>query len=359
MAKLELNNIRKQFGDQIVPVKDMTLEVEDGEFLTLLGPSGCGKSTLLRLIAGLEQPTKGTVKIGGQNITSIPPGKRNIAMVFQSYALYPHMTVFDNISAALKLRKIPTDEIKQRVNQVAYKLGLENLLNRKPGQLSGGQRQRVALARSLVREPDVFLLDEPLSNLDALLREQVRADLKQLFNTQQKPVVYVTHDQTEAMTLSSKIAILYDGYLQQLASPHEIYTTPANRFVAGFVGSPQMNLLPLKIENNSAVLGNNMIPLPQSPQLKSILKQGTITLGIRPEDIKLGTSTDENVIEGKIFLIEDLGKEKLVSVKVNQSEETLRLMIPADQTWEGEVVRLILSPQQIHWFNTETGDRIE
>lgn len=358
MAKLELNNIRKQFGHQIVPVKDMTLEVEDGEFLTLLGPSGCGKSTLLRLIAGLEQPTKGSVKIGGQNVTSTPPGKRNIAMVFQSYALYPHMTVFDNISAALKLRKIPQEDIKQRVNQVAYKLGLENLLNRKPGQLSGGQRQRVALARSLVREPDVFLLDEPLSNLDALLREQVRADLKQLFNTQQKPVVYVTHDQTEAMTLSSKIAILYDGYLQQLASPHEIYMTPANRFVAGFVGSPQMNLLPLRIENNSAVLGEKRIPLPQSPQFNSILRQGTITLGIRPEDIKLGTPTDEDAIEGTIFLIEDLGKEKLVSVKVNQSEETLRLMIPADQTWEGEVVNLILSPQQIHWFNTETGDRI-
>ncbi len=359
MAKLELNNIRKQFGHQIVPVKDMTLEVEDGEFLTLLGPSGCGKSTLLRLIAGLEQPTKGTVKIGGQNVTSIPPGKRNIAMVFQSYALYPHMTVFDNISAALKLRKIPQEEIQQRVNQVAYKLGLENLLSRKPGQLSGGQRQRVALARSLVREPDVFLLDEPLSNLDALLREQVRADLKQLFNTQQKPVVYVTHDQTEAMTLSSKIAILYDGYLQQLASPHEIYMTPANQFVAGFVGSPQMNLLPLKIENQSAVLGNYRIPLPQSPQLRESLKKGTITLGIRPEDIKLATIEDENTVEGKIFLIEDLGKEKLLSVRVNDSEQTLRLMVPADQTWEGEVIKLVLSPQQMHWFEIETGNRIK
>ncbi|MGB3532365.1 MAG: ABC transporter ATP-binding protein [Microcoleaceae cyanobacterium] len=359
MAKLELNSLRKQFGSQIVPVKDITIEVEDGEFLTLLGPSGCGKSTLLRLIAGLEQPTKGTVKIGGQNVTSIPPGKRNIAMVFQSYALYPHMTVSDNISAALKLRKIPPGEIQQRVYQVAEKLGLEDLLNRKPGQLSGGQRQRVALARSLVREPDVFLLDEPLSNLDALLREQVRADLKQLFNTQQKPVVYVTHDQTEAMTLSSKIAILYDGYLQQLASPHEIYTTPANQFVAGFVGSPQMNLLPLKIENNSAVLGEHQIPLPPSSQLRSSLKQGMITLGIRPEDIKLTTAEDRNGIEGRIFLIEDLGKEKLLSVQVNHSEQTLRLMVPADQTWEGVGVKLVLSPQQTHWFNSETGERIE
>jgi multiple sugar transport system ATP-binding protein len=279
-------------------------------------------------------------------------------MVFQSYALYPHMTVFDNISAALKLRNIPTEDIKQRVNQVAYKLGLESLLNRKPGQLSGGQRQRVALARSLVREPDVFLLDEPLSNLDALLREQVRADLKQLFNTQQKPVVYVTHDQTEAMTLSSKIAILYDGYLQQLASPHEIYMHPANQFVAGFVGSPQMNLLPVKIENQTAILGHYQIPLPPSPQLKESLKKGTITLGIRPEDIKLATIEDQNVVEGTIFLIEDLGKEKLLSVKVKDSEQTLRLMVPADQTWEGEVVKLVLSPQQMHWFEIETGERI-
>jgi multiple sugar transport system ATP-binding protein len=358
MAKLELHNIRKQFGSQIVPVKNMNLEVEDGEFLTLLGPSGCGKSTLLRLIAGLEQPTQGTVKIGGQNVTLIPPGKRNIAMVFQSYALYPHMTVFDNISAALKLRNIPTEDIKQRVNQVAYKLGLESLLNRKPGQLSGGQRQRVALARSLVREPDVFLLDEPLSNLDALLREQVRADLKQLFNTQQKPVVYVTHDQTEAMTLSSKIAILYDGYLQQLASPREIYMTPANQFVAGFVGSPQMNLLPVKIDNQSAILGDHKIPLPQSPQLRDSLKKGTITLGIRPEDLKLASLEDQNTVEGKIFLIEDLGKEKLLSVKVKDSDQTLRLMVSADKMWEGEVVKLALSPQQIHWFEIETGERI-
>ncbi len=211
MAKLQLKNLRKQFTPNVIPVKDINIEVEDGEFLTLLGPSGCGKSTLLRLIAGLETPTQGRVIIGDRDVTNVAPGDRNIAMVFRSYALYPHMTVFENIAASLKLRKIPPDEIQQRVNDVAQKLDLGNLLARKPKEMSGGQRQRVALARSLVRNPEVFLLDEPLSNLDALLREQVRAELKQLFNSQQKPVVYVTHDQTEAMTLSSKVAILSDG----------------------------------------------------------------------------------------------------------------------------------------------------
>ncbi|WP_413161477.1 ABC transporter ATP-binding protein [Capilliphycus salinus ALCB114379] len=353
MAKLELKNLRKQFAPSVVPVKDITIEVEDGEFLTLLGPSGCGKSTLLRLIAGLEQPTQGKVTIGGKNVTSVPPGKRNISMVFQSYALYPHMTVFENISAALKLRKIPKNEIEKRVNDVTQKLGLEHLLTRKPGQLSGGQRQRVALARSLVRDPDIFLLDEPLSNLDALLREQVRADLKQLFETQNKPVVYVTHDQIEAMTLSDKIAVLCDGYLQQLASPHEIYTAPANKFVAGFVGSPQMNLLTLNCQENKAILGDYKIIF---PQLKT--KANQVILGIRPEDISLGDIESGQTIAGHLFLVEDFGKEKLLSVRVNGSDQTLRVMVPADRTWEGEIITISLIKKQLHWFDVETGDRL-
>ena len=353
MAKLELQNLRKQFAPSVVPVKDITIEVKDGEFLTLLGPSGCGKSTLLRLIAGLEQPTQGKVTIGGKNVTSVPPGKRNISMVFQSYALYPHMTVFENISAALKLRKIPKSEIEKRVNDVTQKLGLEHLLTRKPGQLSGGQRQRVALARSLVRDPDIFLLDEPLSNLDALLREQVRADLKQLFETQNKPVVYVTHDQIEAMTLSDKIAVLCDGYLQQLASPHEIYTAPANKFVAGFVGSPQMNLLTLDCQGNQAILGDYKIIL---PDLKT--QPPKIILGIRPEDISLGTGENGQTIEGHLFLVEDFGKEKLLSVRVNGSDQTLRVMVPSDRSWEGEIITISLIKKQLHWFDVETGDRL-
>ncbi|MDY7020948.1 MAG: ABC transporter ATP-binding protein, partial [Cyanobacteriota bacterium] len=279
---LQLQNLRKQFSSSVVPVKDISIDVKDGEFLTLLGPSGCGKSTLLRLIAGLEQPSQGKVIINGKDVTSIPPGKRNIAMVFQSYALYPHLSIFENISAALKLRKVPKDEIQRRVHDVAQRLGLEHLLTRKPVQLSGGQRQRVALARSLVRNPDIFLLDEPLSNLDALLREQVRADLKQLFESQNKPVVYVTHDQIEAMTLSDKIAVLSDGYLQQLASPREIYTTPANKFIAGFVGSPQMNILTLNCQGNIAFLGDYKIPLPQF-----LTQLDQVILGIRPEHISI------------------------------------------------------------------------
>ncbi|MDY7016575.1 MAG: ABC transporter ATP-binding protein, partial [Cyanobacteriota bacterium] len=311
MAKLEIKNLKKQYSPKVIPVKKINLEVEDGEFLTLLGPSGCGKSTLLRLIAGLEQPTEGTVEIGEKNMNGVAPGDRNIAMVFQSYALYPHMSAAENIGTALKLRKLPQGEIEQRVNQAAQRLGLEHLLDRKPGQMSGGQRQRVALARALVRNPDAFLLDEPLSNLDALLREQVRADLKQLFKKQNKPVVYVTHDQTEAMTLSSKVAVLLDGYVQQLDSPERIYTHPANQFVAGFVGSPQMNLLTLKVQGDRAILGQSLIPL---PPLETVPPQ--VVLGIRPEDLRLAAPGDEQTVEGTVYLTENLGKENLASVRL-------------------------------------------
>lgn len=345
MAKLELHNLRKQYADNIVPVKDISLEVEDGEFLTLLGPSGCGKSTLLRLIAGLEQPTQGRVVIGGKTVNKIAPGDRNVAMVFQSYALYPHMSVGENISAALKLRRVPRTEIQVRLESVAKKLGLQELLYRKPSQLSGGQRQRVALARALVREPDVFLLDEPLSNLDALLREQVRSELKQIFKDQQKPVVYVTHDQTEAMTLSNQVAVLYDGLLQQLDTPYQIYAHPANQFVAGFVGSPQMNLLELSCEGNTAILGDFRIVLPAFPTMPS-----QIVMGIRPEDIRLNPVEDSQTIEGRVYLVEALGKEKLISVRVRGSDLTVRTLLPIDQNWEGETVKVMLPNQLIHWF---------
>lgn len=353
MAKLELQSLRKQYSPKVVPVKDISIEVEDGEFLTLLGPSGCGKSTLLRLIAGLEMPTQGTVAIGGRPMNRIAPGDRNIAMVFQSYALYPHMTAAENIGTALKLRKLPQAEIQQRVSAVAHKLGLERLLNRKPGQMSGGQRQRVALARALVRDPDVFLLDEPLSNLDALLREQVRADLKQLFREQNKPVVYVTHDQTEAMTLSTKVAVLLDGYVQQLAPPSQIYTHPANQFVAGFVGSPQMNLLTLRCEGDCAILGDCPLSLPAPSS-----DPNSVVMGIRPEDIRLATEEDRQTIRGNVYLSEGLGKENLVSVRVEGSQTTVRGLLSADRSWEGEQVTLALPEEKIHWFDVETGDRL-
>ncbi|HEY9659412.1 MAG TPA: ABC transporter ATP-binding protein, partial [Allocoleopsis sp.] len=282
MAKLQLRNLNKTYTPKVIPVKDLSLEVDNGEFLTLLGPSGCGKSTTLRMIAGLEQPTRGDIVIGDRVVTNKPPGDRNIAMVFQSYALYPHMTVYDNLASGLKLRKMPSAEIRQRIAEVTDFLGLRELMERKPGQLSGGQRQRVALGRALVRKPEVFLLDEPLSNLDALLREQVRAELKAIFASLNTPVVYVTHDQTEAMTLSTRVAVLNGGILQQLDPPRRIYTHPANEFVAGFIGSPQMNLFNLKCEGRSALLGDHRIPLPSG-----VAPPSEVTLGIRPEHVGL------------------------------------------------------------------------
>ncbi len=354
MSMLEVHNLNKTYTPKVIPVKDISIEVDEGEFLTLLGPSGCGKSTLLRLIAGLEQPTRGKVVINGHDMTRVSPGDRNIAMVFQSYALYPHMTAYENIASALKLRKMRSAEIRQRVEEVVGKLGLTNLMNRKPGQMSGGQRQRVALGRAMVRQPDVFLLDEPLSNLDALLREQVRADLKQLFLKQQAPVVYVTHDQTEAMTLSTKVAVLYDGNLQQLDTPQRIYAQPANQFVAGFVGSPQMNLLTLNREGYNAVLGEFRIPLPDLPTIPP-----KIVVGIRPEEVSLAKPEDEQTIQGRIYLVENLGMHNLISVRVKGSDSvTVRALLPRSVMWEAEEVTLAIPQPSIHWFDPKTGDRL-
>ncbi len=354
MPNLELHDLNKTYNPKVIPVKDINIEVGEGEFLTLLGPSGCGKSTLLRLIAGLEQPTSGKVVINGCDVTGVRPGDRNIAMVFQSYALYPHMTVYENIAAGLKVRKVRSVEIRQRVQDVAQKLGLAYLMDRKPGQMSGGQRQRVALGRALVRQPDVFLLDEPLSNLDALLREQVRADLKQLFVQQQAPVVYVTHDQTEAMTLSTRVAVFYDGSLQQLDTPQRIYLQPANQFVASFVGSPQMNLLTLGRDGERAVLGDFRIPL---PNLRTAPPQ--VVLGIRPENVSLAKPEDKQTIRGRIFLVENLGMHNLISVRVEGSNSlTVRALLPAHVQWEGEEVTLAIPQQSLHWFDVRTGSRL-
>lgn len=354
MAKLELIRLNKTYTAKVVPVKDLSLTVSDGEFLTLLGPSGCGKSTTLRLIAGLEQPTRGEIRIGGKNVTQKAPGDRNIAMVFQSYALYPHMTVYNNIASGLKLRHVSPEEIRLRIEEVSRFLGLGSLMQRKPGQLSGGQRQRVALGRALVRQPGVFLLDEPLSNLDALLREQVRAELKQIFEAQNTPVVYVTHDQTEAMTLSSKVAVLHEGILQQLDPPRRIYTHPANRFVAGFVGSPQMNLLDLKCDGKMAVLGQDRIGLPQA-----IVPTSEIVLGIRPEHVRLAKPGDAHTVKGRVLLKENLGMSDLISVRVRGSDTlNIRALVPSDQPWREEEITLALPQDLIHWFDATTGDRI-
>ncbi|PSB35393.1 ABC transporter ATP-binding protein [Chlorogloea sp. CCALA 695] len=358
MAKLELTNINKTYSSKVVPVKDISLSVDDDEFLTLLGPSGCGKSTTLRLIAGLEEPTRGKITIGNVDVTNTRPGDRNIAMVFQSYALYPHLTVYENLCSGLKLKKTPAAEIRQRVAQAAEVLGLDaNLMNRKPGQLSGGQRQRVAVGRALVRRPDVFLLDEPLSNLDALLRERVRADIKQIFAAQKVPVVYVTHDQTEAMTLSTKVAVLNNGYVQQLDPPERIYSHPANQFVAGFVGSPQMNLLTLPCQERYAMLGDCKINLPEN----MVTVPPQIVLGIRPESVRIPQPEDLQIVGGKVFLREHLGMHNLVSVKVDSSlgeDITVRVLLPTDQNWSETNITLALPPQSIHWFDVQTGDAL-
>ncbi|MEL4895879.1 ABC transporter ATP-binding protein [Crocosphaera sp. Alani8] len=365
MAKLRLENLTKQYqvdkGKILDVVKGISdVEVEDGEFLTLLGPSGCGKSTLLRLIAGLEPPTQGDIFIGSKNVTNVPPGDRNIAMVFQSYALYPHMTAKENIATALKIRNLPEAEIERRIKEAAKQLKLQegkDCLPEKPGKLSGGQRQRVALARALVRNPDVFLLDEPLSNLDALLREQVRAELKQIFTQQNKPVVYVTHDQTEAMTLSDKVAVLFGGEIQQLAPPREIYQHPANQFVAGFVGSPQMNLLELPCQDKNASLGDFPIPLtnvapeniPEVDGDSNGIKQ--IVLGIRPEDVHEATDRDSLVVRGTIKLVEELGKESLVTVDIEKSDFVIRALLKDDgERKYGDYISLALPQPSLHWF---------
>jgi multiple sugar transport system ATP-binding protein len=357
MAQLELIHLNKTFSSKVVPVKDISLTVEDGEFLSLLGPSGCGKSTILRMIAGLELPTQGRVVIGGRDVTQMQPGDRNIAMVFQSYALYPHMTVYQNLSAGLRLKKVPKAEIDKRVREVAQILELTELMQRKPGQLSGGQRQRVAVGRALVRDSDVFLLDEPLSNLDALLRENVRAELKQIFEAQQVPVVYVTHDQTEAMTLSTKVAVLNDGYLQQLDSPDRIYSHPANQFVAGFVGSPQMNLLTLPCRDRHALLGNFQIPLPNLPTIPS-----EVVLGIRPEHIRLAQPGDRPMIQGRVFLVENLGMYKLVSVQVANSQAspvTVRTLLSPNEDWSNRELTLAIPEDVTHWFDPVSGDTLK
>jgi len=356
MPKLQLIHLNKTFSPKSIPVKDISLTVEDGEFLSLLGPSGCGKSTILRMIAGLEEPTRGQVLIDDRDVTQLKPGDRNIAMVFQSYALYPHMTVYQNLSAGLKLKKVPKDESDRRIQTVSRILGLEDLMQRKPGQLSGGQRQRVAVGRALVRNPDVFLLDEPLSNLDALLRENVRADLKQIFASQSVPVVYVTHDQTEAMTLSTKVAVLNDGYLQQLDTPDRIYNHPANQFVASFVGSPRMNLIPVPCQAGQALLGTCKIPLPTAAKA-----QPQVVIGIRPEHLHLAQPTDAYTFQGQVFLAENLGVYKLGSIRIMSNQGlpiVLRSLLPPTENWINQTITLAISPNTLHWFDVQSGEAV-
>ncbi|MGB9856552.1 MAG: ABC transporter ATP-binding protein [Dictyoglomaceae bacterium] len=362
MADVKLEGVTKKFGD-VVAVNNVTLDIQDREFIVLVGPSGCGKTTTLRMIAGLEEVTEGKIYIGGRLVNDVPPKDRDIAMVFQNYALYPHMTVYDNMAFGLKLRKFPKDEIDRRVKAAAEMLGIENLLKRKPKELSGGQRQRVALGRAIVREPKVFLMDEPLSNLDAKLRVQMRAELKKLQRSLGVTTIYVTHDQTEAMTMGDRIVVMKDGVVQQVDEPLAIYEKPNNIFVAGFIGSPPMNFIDARLDENARVLdlGSIKLGIPQdmqgfvAEQAKNYLGKKVI-LGIRPEHIydvsliKTEEIIPEDVAELKIEVLEPMGTEVYlylvegpVSVVARVGSETKAKM--------GERIKVMFDIRKMHLFD--------
>ncbi|MCP4383078.1 MAG: ABC transporter ATP-binding protein [Hyphomicrobiales bacterium] len=356
MAGVAFEDVRKSFGT-FVALQSFDLKVEDGEFMSLLGPSGCGKTTALRMLAGLEQPTAGTIRIGDRVVNGVPPAKRDIAMVFQSYALYPHMTVAQNIAYPLRKRGVPRAERPPKVKRAAELLQLEELLGRKPRQLSGGQQQRVALGRALVREPQVFLLDEPLSNLDAKLRAHMRAELIELHQRIGGTMVYVTHDQLEAMTMSTRIAVMNGGILQQVATPSEIYHRPKNLFVAGFIGTPAMTL----IEGDMVTEGGETQVRAGGLRLRladghcaRMPSDGTgISLGVRPEDITIGAG-DQN---GKIRVVEPTGHESIVMIECEDAMLTAR--IAGDiRLGFGEAVSFDLRADRVHVFDRGTGERL-
>ena len=346
MAFLELKGIGKVFG-QTVAVQDLTLSVEAGEFMVLVGPSGCGKSTTLRMIAGLEDISTGDLLIDGRRVNNVHPKDRDIAMVFQNYALYPHMTVYENMSFGLRLRRMPKNQIDEKVREAARILGIDELLDRKPKALSGGQRQRVAMGRAIVREPKVFLFDEPLSNLDAKMRVQMRVELKLLQKRLGTTTVYVTHDQVEAMTLASRIAVMNAGRLQQYATPKEVYERPANRFVAEFIGSPSMNFL------TGVYAGGEIKGKGFSMSLVLPVDEGmSVTVGIRPQHVGVGRDGD---LRATVEVVENLGSERFGYCK--SAAGTLVVRLPDEWPQEGDEVGLMLAPDLCHFFD-ESGDRI-
>ncbi len=353
MAGLILQDITKSFGSVDV-IKGVNLDVKDGEFCVFVGPSGCGKSTLLRMIAGLESPTSGEMTIGGRDVTWLAPAERGISMVFQSYALYPHMSVADNIGFGLRMAGLSKSEIKLRTAKAAELLQLTPLLNRRPGQLSGGQRQRVAIGRAIVREPEVFLFDEPLSNLDAALRVQMRIEITKLHQDLRATMIYVTHDQVEAMTMADRIVVLNAGKIEQVGTPLELYHRPRNLFVATFIGSPKMNLIPGKITEVSdgkgsiELTGEGKLVLPTR---SSALQAGAVTLGIRPEHLLIAKSGESSNLSGRVILTEHLGSETMLYV---QTPSNLTLLIKTDGLAPqriGDDVALRLTPEACHVFD--------
>jgi multiple sugar transport system ATP-binding protein len=360
-AHVGFKGVHKLFGS-VAAVRDLNLDIRSGEFLVLVGPSGCGKTTTLRMLAGLERPTYGTIEIGGRVVNRVPPKDRNIALVFQSYALYPHMTVRDNLAFGMKARREPRAKIRARVREVAETLGVGELLDRRPAELSGGQRQRVALGRALIREPEVFLMDEPLSNLDAALRVQMRAELARLHERLGVTTVYVTHDQVEAMTMGTRIALMRDGVLQQVDAPEALYARPRNLFVAEFIGSPKMNLIPGRVASVDGDLGVEWLGL-------SVACQGTVAaavrghvgrelmLGLRPEDLRWAREAPPECtarVRGRTEVVEPLGAETLVTAVVDGSRLVARFP-PRSGVETGELVELAFDPTHLQVFDPETG----
>lgn len=353
MAWIEFDHVTKRF-EEVVAVNDVSFGVEKGEFFTLLGPSGCGKSTTLRLIAGLEIPTEGRVFIASKDVTFIPPGQRNVAMVFQNYALYPHMTVYQNIAYPLTVRKVDRKEIDQRVKYVAENLQIHSLLQRYPMEISGGQQQRVALARAIIQTPNAFLLDEPLSNLDAKLRIEARSFLKHLHMELGTTVVYVTHDQAEAMALSSRIAVMDSGNIRQIGTPKEIYDSPADTFVAGFIGNPPMNLLEVEIIGYRVKLEDQSLEVPELIERLIRPVDGRVTMGIRPEHVKIA---DRGELKGTVYVVEPLGAEIIITVKLGN--QFLKVLTFEEMNISpGDVIGLNLNRDKILLFD-ERGIRIE
>lgn len=358
MASVSYEHVNKKFGD-FTALNDLNIQVEDKEFLVLVGPSGCGKTTALRCLAGLEEVTSGSVKIADQVVNDVAPKDRDIAMVFQSYALYPHMTVFDNMAFGLKLRKVPKEDIKRRVEAAAQALGIEALLKRRPRELSGGQRQRVALGRAIVREPKVFLFDEPLSNLDAKLRVQTRSEISKMHQRLQTTFIYVTHDQTEAMTMATRIAVMNKGMLQQLDTPQTLYDFPANMFVAGFIGSPAMNFFSAKMKKEGNKLfvdsGNFVVEIPEERAKTYMQLEGKeIIFGIRPENIHNPIFTPSDIhgatIEAKVDVTELMGNEIFLYMVSGKNNFVARVD-PRTRFQIGETVQLVLDMDNFHIFD--------
>ena len=347
MASVDFDTVRKIFG-KTTALKDVDLRIRDGEFMVLLGPSGCGKTTLLRCLAGLERIDGGAVRIGDRDVSDLAPRHRNIAMVFQSYAVFPHMKVYDNIAFGLRMRKKPKDEVDRRVREGAALLQLEPFLDRYPAQLSGGQRQRVAVARAIVTDAPVLLMDEPLSNLDALLRLHARAELKRLHTDVKRTTVYVTHDQIEALSMGDRVAVMRDGAIVQVDAPSVLYDRPANVFVGSFIGSPPMNFLKCRAQNGTAVGEGWQVAGPPGMDGKALL------LGIRPENIRIG----EGPLKGRVSVIEPLGSHKLLTVVIGA--ESLKVVAPADATFDLDgTLALTPEPHKIRWMDEASGNAVQ